>query len=214
MTADQTACTAAVLEETPDAAVISNVGTASYHLTALGDRARNFPLTGAMGVTTPVGLGLALAVDEQVTVLDGDGSMLMSLGALSTVARFDPSNLVVVVMDNAAYETTGGQTTLSTEVDFAGVDRDCGLAAWSADSNEGFREAYAEAVAAGPRPLAVRDVRLQLADGFLARRVVVDDGLRGSRRVLVELARRADLVDAPVVDDGHAVGEAERLVLE
>lgn len=146
MTADQAICTAAVLEETPDAAVVSNVGTASYHLTALGDRPRNFPLTGAMGATTPVGLGLALAVDEQVTVLDGDGSMLMSLGALSTVARLNPPNLTVVVMDNAAYETTGGQRTLSTEVDFAGVARECGLAAWSVDSNEGFREAYADAV--------------------------------------------------------------------
>lgn len=148
MTADQAACTAAVLEETPDAAVVSNLGTASYHLTALGDRPRNFPLTGAMGTTTPLGLGLALAVDEQVTVLDGDGSMLMSLGALSTVARLDPSNLVVVVMDNAAYETTGGQETLSTEVDFAGVARECGLSAWHVDSNGAFREAYAAAVEA------------------------------------------------------------------
>jgi thiamine pyrophosphate-dependent acetolactate synthase large subunit-like protein len=147
MTADQTACTAAVLEETPDAAVVSNLGTASYHLAALGDRPRNFPLTGAMGSTTPLGLGLALAVDDQVTVLDGDGSMLMSLGALSTVARLDPPNLVVVVMDNGAYETTGGQTTLSTEVDFAAVARDCGLSAWHVDGDGAFREAYADAVA-------------------------------------------------------------------
>jgi len=146
MTADQATCTAAVLEETPDAAVVSNLGTASYHLAALGDRPRNFPLTGAMGATTPLGLGLALAVDEQVTVLDGDGSMLMSLGALSTVARMNPSNLVVVVMDNGAYETTGGQPTLSTEVDFAGVARECGLPAWHVDSNQAFREAYAAAV--------------------------------------------------------------------
>jgi thiamine pyrophosphate-dependent acetolactate synthase large subunit-like protein len=166
VTADQTACTAAVLEETPDAAVISNVGTASYHLTALGDRARNFPLTGAMGVTTPVGLGLALATDEQVTALDGDGSMLMSLGALSTVARLNPSNLVVVVMDNAAYETTGGQTTLSTEVDFEGVARDCGLSARSADSNEGFREAYTEAVAADGAGVVVCEVAAEKPEEY------------------------------------------------
>jgi len=158
MTADQAACTAAVLEETPDAAVVSNVGTASYHLTALGDRARNFPLTGAMGVTTPFALGIALSVDDQVTALDGDGSMLMSLGALSTVARMDPSNLVIVVMDNAAYETTGGQGTLSTEVDFAGAARECGLPAWSADSVAGFREAYADAVGTDGAALVVCEI--------------------------------------------------------
>lgn len=158
MTADQKACTAAVLEETPDAAVVSNLGTASYHLAALGDRARNFPLTGAMGATTPLGLGLALAVDEQVTVLDGDGSMLMSLGALSTVSRLNPSNLVVVVMDNAAYETTGGQPTLSTEVDFAGVARECGLSAWHVDSEAAFREAYAAAVGADGAGIVVCEV--------------------------------------------------------
>ena len=73
--------------------------------------------------------------------------MLMSLGALSTVARVDPPNLVVV-MDNAAYETTGGQETLSTEVDFVGVARECGLPAWPIDSNGAFREAYADAVGA------------------------------------------------------------------
>lgn len=166
MTADQTACTAAVLEETPDAAVVSNVGTASYHLTALGDRPRNFPLTGAMGATTPVGLGLALAIDEQVTVLDGDGSMLMSLGALSTVARLNPPNLVVAVMDNAAYETTGGQVTLSTEVDFAGVARDCGLPAWSVDSDEAFREAYAEAVETDGTGVVVCEVAAEKPEAY------------------------------------------------
>jgi thiamine pyrophosphate-dependent acetolactate synthase large subunit-like protein len=148
VTADQAACTAVALEETPDAAVVSNLGTASYHLAALGDRPRNFHLTGAMGVTTPLGLGLALAVDEQVTVLEGDGSLLMSLGTLGTVARMDPPNLVVVVMDNGAFQTTGGQPTLSSVVDLAGVSRECGLSAWDVDSTGAFREAYLAAVEA------------------------------------------------------------------
>jgi len=100
MTADQRACTRAVIEETPDAAVISNLGVASYHLIDVADRARNFYLTGAMGSTTPLGLGLATSTDEPVTVLDGDGSMLMSLGSLSTVADVDPPNLTVVVWEN------------------------------------------------------------------------------------------------------------------
>lgn len=145
MTADQTAITELLLEETPDAAVISNLGTASYHLIGVEDRARNFTMTGAMGSTTPLGLGLALATDEQVTVIDGDGSLLMSLGSLGTVAAADPPNLTIVVMDNERFETTGGQPTLSEHVDFAGVARECALPAWAVTAESEFQEAYREA---------------------------------------------------------------------
>lgn len=158
MTADQTECTEIVLETTPEAAVVSNLGTASYHLVAVEDRPRNFTLTGGMGATTPLGLGLAIAVDEQVTVLEGDGSLLMSLGVLATVSRANPTNLAVVVMDNRAYETTGGQPTLSETVDFAGVARECGLAAWSAATADEFRDAYAAAVDHGGPAVVVCEV--------------------------------------------------------
>jgi thiamine pyrophosphate-dependent acetolactate synthase large subunit-like protein len=146
MTADQYACTAAVLDETPDAAVVSNLGDASYILAAVEDRPRNFYLWGSMGVTTPIGLGLALAVDEQVTVLDGDGSMLMSLGALSTVGGLDPSNLTVVVFDNAEYGTTGGQPSYAPSTDFVAAARACGLEATGVDDDESFAAAYEASV--------------------------------------------------------------------
>ena len=146
--ADQVECTAAVLEATPEAALVSNLGVASYVLAGVEDRARNCYLWGSMGVTTPVGLGLALEVDDdqQVTVLDGDGSTLLSLGALATVARHDPPNLVVVVFDNAAFATTGGQPSGSELVDFAAVAEDVGLRSFEADSDGAFREAYDAAV--------------------------------------------------------------------
>ena len=145
--ADQFAVTAAVLEATPDAVVVSNLGVASYVLAGVADRDRNVYLWGSMGVTTPVGLGLAMAVDDPVVVLDGDGSMAMSLGALATVATVDPSNLTVVVLDNDAYQTTGGQPTPTATTDFAGVARECGLHAASADTLAGFEAALADAVA-------------------------------------------------------------------
>jgi thiamine pyrophosphate-dependent acetolactate synthase large subunit-like protein len=145
--ADQAACTAAVLDATPDAALVSNLGVASYVLAGVEDRARNCYLWGSMGVTTPVGLGIALETDEQVTVLDGDGSTLLSLGALATVARHDPANLVVVVFDNGEFATTGGQPSGSELVDFAAVAEAVGLRAYGAASEEGFREAYDAAVA-------------------------------------------------------------------
>ncbi|MFB6169206.1 MAG: thiamine pyrophosphate-dependent enzyme [Haloferacaceae archaeon] len=149
MTADQYACTAAVLERTPDAAVVSNLGVASYVLAAVEERERNVYLWGSMGVTTPVGLGLALATDAPVTVLDGDGSMLMSLGALSTVGGIDPANLVVVVFDNGGYETTGGQRSHGGTTDVAAAAEACGLAAWTAETDEAFAEAYDAAVSHG-----------------------------------------------------------------
>jgi thiamine pyrophosphate-dependent acetolactate synthase large subunit-like protein len=160
--ADQTACSAALLEETPDAAVVSNLGTASYHLAAAADRPRNFYMTGAMGCTTPVGLGVALAVDAPVTVLEGDGSLLMSLGCLSTVAAAAPPNLTVVVMNNAAYGTTGGQPSNAVEVDLAAVARDCGLASATVSTVEGVRAAYRAAQSEdGP---VVIDCRVEAGD--------------------------------------------------
>ena len=154
--ADQYACTAAVLDATPEAAVVTNLGVASYVLAAVApDRDRNVYQWGSMGVTTPVGLGLARATDEQVTVLDGDGSLLMSLGVLSTVARYDPDNLVVVVFDNGVYGTTGGQATHSAHTDFAGVAESCGLDAVTVRSDEAFADAYREAVASSGATLLV-----------------------------------------------------------
>lgn len=142
---DQYECTARLLEITPNAFVVSNLGVASYVLADVADRARNFYLWGSMGVTTPVGLGLALAVDDPVTVLDGDGSLLMALGHLATVASLNPSNLTIVVFDNASYLTTGGQPTPTETTDFAAVARDCGLDATTADSASGFEAAYQDA---------------------------------------------------------------------
>lgn len=147
--ADQYECTRIVLETTPDAAVISNLGVASYVLAGVEDRARNFYQWGSMGVTTPIGLGLATAVDEQVTVLDGDGSTLMSLGVLVPVAKCDPPNLTVVVWENGQYGTTGGQPTPTPAdgVDLAAVARATGLEATSVSSAGAFERAYREAVA-------------------------------------------------------------------
>jgi thiamine pyrophosphate-dependent acetolactate synthase large subunit-like protein len=147
VTADQYACTAAVLDRTPDAAVVSNLGVASYVLAAVEERARNVYLWGSMGVTTPVGLGLALSTPDPVTVLDGDGSILMGLGALSTVGGVDPSNLAIVVFDNGGYETTGGQRSHGATTDVAAVARACGLATWTAETDGAFAETYAAAVA-------------------------------------------------------------------
>lgn len=146
--ADQYACTAELLDITPDAAFVSNLGIASYVLAGVADRPRNFYLWGSMGVTSPVGLGLALAVDAPVTVLDGDGSLLMSLGHLATVSTVDPANLTIVVFDNGEYGTTGGQPTPSDTTAFADVATACGLTGRAVDTVSDLGAAYREAQAA------------------------------------------------------------------
>ena len=145
--ADQYACTEAVLEETPDAAIVSNLGVASYVLSGVADRDRNFYQWGSMGVTTSIGVGVALGTDAPVTVLEGDGSLLMSMGMLATVAEQDPSNLTVVVWNNEQYATTGGQPSLSRRVAFADAAELFGLPGYRATTNEEFRDAYRDAVA-------------------------------------------------------------------
>jgi thiamine pyrophosphate-dependent acetolactate synthase large subunit-like protein len=95
-----------------NAAIIASLGHPAYDLFAAGDRPRNFYTWGSMGLASSVGLGLALArPDVRVIVLDGDGSLLMNLGSLATIGLLQPANLVVIVMDNEQFATTGGQPT-------------------------------------------------------------------------------------------------------
>jgi thiamine pyrophosphate-dependent acetolactate synthase large subunit-like protein len=95
-----------------NAAIIASLGHPAYDLFAAGDRPENFYTWGSMGMASSIGLGLALArPDRRVFVLDGDGSLLMNLGSLATIGLLRPANLVLVVMDNEEYATTGGQAT-------------------------------------------------------------------------------------------------------
>ncbi len=118
----------ALLDREP---VLSNLGRTTYDLFSAGDRPENFYMWGAMGSVSAVGLGLALArPDLTVVVLEGDGSLLMSLGTLATIAACRPPNLVLIVCDNRSYETTGGQPThTSASAHLASLGRGAGLPA-------------------------------------------------------------------------------------
>jgi len=89
-----------------------------------------------MGSTTAVGLGVALVMDYPVTVLEGDGSLSMSMGTLTTVADQDPPNLTIVVWNNSSYATTGGQLTFSNNIDLTAIASACGLYSTQTDSKE------------------------------------------------------------------------------
>jgi thiamine pyrophosphate-dependent acetolactate synthase large subunit-like protein len=115
--------TRVIVDLAGDAAIVASLGHPAYDLFAAGDRPRNFYTWGSMGLASSIGLGLALArPDVRVFVLDGDGSLLMNLGSLATIGLLRPVNLVVVVMDNEEYATTGGQktpTALGADLDAA-----------------------------------------------------------------------------------------------
>ncbi len=140
-------------------AVIGGIGNANFDLWMSGRRPQNFYMLGSMGLSIPIAFGVALAQpDRHVIALEGDGSLLMQLGCLSTIAMQAPKNLTMVVWDNGMYQITGGQPTASAAVtDLVAVARGCGLSnsAWAAEEDE-FDRLVAAALKGGPTFIAVR----------------------------------------------------------
>lgn len=109
--------------------VVTIMGAVATELYTLGHRHNFFYLTHAMGLASSMGLGLALSLpDHKVIVLDGDGSLLMNLGTLSTMARYKPGNLLHIVFDNESLLSVGGfPTATATGTDLAGIARASGI---------------------------------------------------------------------------------------
>src|SRR5688500_7791837 len=110
-------------------AVVTIMGAVAAELQSIGHRPNFFYLQHAMGLASSLGLGVALARPElTVVVFDGDGSILMNLGGLTTLARYRPPNLVHVVFDNESLLSVGGfPTATSTGNDIAGMARAAGI---------------------------------------------------------------------------------------
>ena len=98
-----------------DGLIVCNIGYPSRELYSLNDQPENFYMLGSMGLASSIGLGLALSQKEKVYVIDGDGSILMNLGTLSTIANNKTNNLCLVIVDNKAYGSTGNQKTYTAE---------------------------------------------------------------------------------------------------
>jgi len=124
-------CLRAVYSDLEHALVVTIMGATAAELHSLGHRSNFFYLQHAMGLASSTGLGLALSLPEQkVVVFDGDGSLLMNLGSLSTMARYRPKNLVHVVFDNESLLSVGGfPTATSTGTDLEGIARASGIPA-------------------------------------------------------------------------------------
>ena len=143
-----------------DEAVIGGIGNSNFDLWNAGPRAQNFYMLGSMGLAAPIAFGVALAQPQRrVFALEGDGSLLMQLGCLATIANVAPKNLTIIVWDNAMYQITGSQKTASAgKADFVEIARGAGLAqsAWANDEADFERLIDATLAGNGPWFIAAR----------------------------------------------------------
>jgi thiamine pyrophosphate-dependent acetolactate synthase large subunit-like protein len=113
-----------------DEAVVAGIGNSNWDLYGAGHRPQNFYMLGSMGLACPIALGVALAQPERgVIALEGDGSILMSLGCLTTIGKVAPRNLTIIIWDNGIYQITGGQPTATAgSTDIVAIAKGAGIA--------------------------------------------------------------------------------------
>lgn len=122
-------CIKALYPELHNCLVVTIMGACAQELYDLGHCENFFYLEHAMGLASSIGLGLAMNLpDEKVVVMDGDGSVLMNLGGLATLARYRPANLVHIIFDNGSLLSTGGFASHTTAglTDLAAIAQGCG----------------------------------------------------------------------------------------
>jgi sulfopyruvate decarboxylase subunit beta len=142
----------AIYPKLEDRVVVTIMGAVAAELQSIGHRANFFYLQHAMGLASSMGLGIALAKPQaSVVVFDGDGSVLMNLGGLTTLARYRPRNLVHVVFDNESLLSVGGfPTATSTGSDLAGIAAAAGVPRTATVRTlDEFTRAFDEALEAG-----------------------------------------------------------------
>ena len=139
-----------IYPELEQSIVVTIMGAVAVELYMLGHRHNFFYLEHAMGLASSMGLCIALSIPEhKVSVIDGDGSLLMNLGTLSTMARYKPGNLLHIVFDNESLLSVGGfPTATSTGTDLAGIAKASGIPqVMEAHTPESLKAAVTEALA-------------------------------------------------------------------
>ncbi len=122
-------CLRAIAPHFGEELVVTNLGAVRHEWQALRPHHGNYHLQN-LGLTSSMALGLALALPHRkVVAFDGDGSLLLNLGSLATIANQHPKNLVHIVFDNECYESSrGAPTATAGQADLAAVARGCGIA--------------------------------------------------------------------------------------
>jgi sulfopyruvate decarboxylase subunit beta len=163
-------CLRSIYSELERCLVVTIMGAVAAELQSLGHRPNFFYLQHAMGLAPSTGLGLALCLpDQKVIVFDGDGSLLMNLGGLSTIARYRPKNLVHVVFDNESLLSVGGfPTATGTGTDLDGIARAAGVPKVSTvRSVDSFTAAVKDAIHGNELTTIIAKVEAKGPSGFV-----------------------------------------------
>jgi sulfopyruvate decarboxylase subunit beta len=179
-------CLRAVYGRLEDCLVVTIMGAVAAELQSLGHRANCFYLQHAMGLASSTGLGLALCLPEQkVVVFDGDGSVLMNLGGLTTLGRYRPANLVQVIFDNESLLSVGGfPTATSTGTDLEGVARAAGIKCTkTVRTCDEFVAAFEEALAGRELSCIVAKVEAVGPKGYVTDLALLENRFQFARHV-------------------------------
>jgi sulfopyruvate decarboxylase subunit beta len=139
------------------ALVVTSLGNASYLWAAMHHSPENFYFEDAMGLALPLALGLAIAQPRRkVFVVEGDGALMMHMGALVTVGAVAPGNLTVLLIQNGVHAASGGQALTNANLDLAALARSAGIPhAQNVATPQAFASAMGDADGAGARLLVL-----------------------------------------------------------
>jgi len=161
---------AAIHPKLDGCAVVTIMGAVAAEMQELGHRPNFFYLQHGMGLASSVGLGVALARPElPVIVLDGDGSFLMNLGALTTLARYKPKNLLQIIFDNESFLSAGGSpTATATGTDLAAIALGAGVEhVYTAHTLDEFTSMFADARATAELTVIVAKIDMSRPAQFV-----------------------------------------------
>ena len=142
-----------ISREFPDDPLIFTCGATSREMAHADRRDNHLYVVDSMGIISSIVLGLSLSIEDmenspvnRCVGVEGDGGMLMNMNALSTIGYLQPRKLLLIVLDNEAYASTGGQPTFTDKLDLAAIAESCGLKTWRVNDDAGLRQALASAV--------------------------------------------------------------------
>jgi sulfopyruvate decarboxylase subunit beta len=160
----------AIYDDLESCVVVTIMGAVAAELQSIGHKPNFFYLQHAMGLASSIGLGIALSRPElKVVVFDGDGSLLMNLGGLTTLARYRPKNLLHVVFDNESLLSVGGfPTATSTGSDLAAIAKGAGVPrAMTVTTIDDFKREFAAALSANDLTTLVAKVEAVGPAGYV-----------------------------------------------
>jgi sulfopyruvate decarboxylase subunit beta len=169
----------------PTDPIVVNVGAAIREMVnAVGYKTNHLHILDSMGLPPAIGLGLAMGLAnsrfEKVVTIEGDGGLLMGFSALTTIGMIKPEKMILVILDNGTYGSTGHQPTAAHTTDIAAVARACGMVAHDVDTLDGLKKALTEAKGI-KAPVLIRariNLQGQKTDYFLHDPVVLADTFR------------------------------------